>query len=189
DSRDELIHMMEGREVSAIFPERAVPIGDVVLETRALTCRAAGIREITIALRAGEILGVAGLVGSGRTQLAETLFGLTPADGGEIRLRGRPARIESPADAIRLHIGYVPEDRRRHGVVLDMPIASNVSLANLPAVSQRGLIQRGREEALARRYVDRLRIKAASIDDEAACLSGGNQQKVALARWLAIDPA
>jgi len=188
-TRDDLIRMMVGREISAIFPKRDAPIGEVALETQALTCRTAGIRDVTLQLRAGEILGIAGLVGSGRTQLAETLFGVTPADGGEIRVRGEVVEIKSPADAICHRIGYVPEDRRRHGVVLDLPIAANVSLANLPVVCERGLVQRGREEALARGYVERLRIKAASIDDEAASLSGGNQQKVALARWLAIEPA
>src|SRR5207249_7775523 len=173
DSRDELIHMMEGREVSAIFPERAVPIGDVVLETRALTCRAAGIREITIALGAGEILGLAGLVGSGRTQLAETLFGLTPADSGEILLRSAPVRIASPLDAIQLGIGYMPEDRRQHGVVLDMPVSANTSLANLKSVGRRGLIDRNKEHELAQSYVSRLRIKTPSVYAEARTLSGG----------------
>ncbi len=188
-SRDELIRLMVGREISTIFPKRDVPIGEVALETRGLTSTGAGFRDVSLQVRAGEILGIAGLVGSGRTQLAETIFGLTPPDAGEIRVQGREVRIESPADAIRLRIGYVPEDRRRHGVVLDLPITSNMTLANLPAVCRRGLVEREREETLARRYVDRLRIKAASIDDEAASLSGGNQQKVALARWLAIDPA
>ncbi len=134
--RAELIRLMVGRDIDAIFPKREVPIGEVVLEMRGLACRAAGVRDVTLAVRRGEILGIAGLVGSGRTELAETLFGLTPADGGEIRLRGEPVRIESPADAIRLRIGYLPEDRRQHGVVLEMPIAANASLANLPAVSR-----------------------------------------------------
>ena len=188
-SPDELIRLMVGREISAIFPKREVPVGEVVLEVRKLGSRSAGISNIDFDLRAGEILGIAGLVGSGRTQLAETLFGITPADEGAIGVRGQILRIESPAKAIRMGIGYVPEDRRRHGVVLELPITSNMTLANLPAVCERGLVQREREQTLTRRYVDRLRIKAASIDDEAASLSGGNQQKVALARWLAIDPA
>ena len=186
--RAELIRLMVGRDVSAIFPKREVPLGGVVLETRGLGCRAAGIHDISLAVRRGEILGLAGLVGSGRTQLAETLFGLTPADSGEIRVHGRPARIASPADAIRHKIGYVPEDRRRHGVALEMPIAANISLANLPAVCRGGLVDDGRERRLARGYVERLRVKTPSLYAEAGTLSGGNQQKVALARWLAIGP-
>jgi len=184
----ELIRLMVGRDVHAIFPKRDVPIADILLEARALSCRAAGIRDINISVRAGEILGLAGLVGAGRTQLAETLVGLTPSDGGEILLRGRGVRISSPADAIDLKIGYLPEDRLRHGVVLEMPVAANTTLASLDAVSRRGLIDAGKERRVARGYVDRLRIKTHSIYADAGSLSGGNQQKVALARWLAIQP-
>jgi rhamnose transport system ATP-binding protein len=172
---------MVGREVSAIYPKRAVPIGEVVLETR-------GLRGVSLEARAGEILGIAGLVGSGRTEFAEALFGLAPA-AGEVLLRGRPVRIGDPADAIRLGIGYVPEDRRKHGVILEMPIAANASLANLAGVSRRGMIDDTRERDLARSYVKRLEIKTGSLYAEAGSLSGGNQQKVALARWLAIRPS
>jgi rhamnose transport system ATP-binding protein len=136
----------------------------------------------------GEILGFFGLVGAGRTELARILFGLTPADAGEVLLHGRPARIGSPADAIRLKIGYLPEDRRQHGVVLEMPVAANTSLANLDAVSHRGLLDHQAERELARSYVERLRIKTAGLYAETGSLSGGNQQKVALSRWLAIHP-
>jgi rhamnose transport system ATP-binding protein len=179
--RAELIRLMVGREVSAIFPKRAVPLGEVVLETR-------GLRGVSISVRAGEILGIAGLVGSGRTEFAEAVFGLAPAPGA-VFVRGKPVHIGSPADAIRLGIGYVPEDRRQHGVVLEMPIASNTCLANLGAVSRRGMIDSGLERDLARSYVKRLQIKTASLYAEAGSLSGGNQQKVALSRWLAIRPA
>jgi rhamnose transport system ATP-binding protein len=188
-NRAELIRMMVGREVDTIFPKRNVPLGEVVLETRALCCAAAGIRDVSLTVRSGEILGLAGLVGSGRTQFAETVFGLTPADSGEILLKGKPARIAEPADAIAMRIGYVPEDRRQHGVVLEMPIAANTTLANLGAVCQRGMIDDSRESALARGYVEKLQIKTESVYAEAGSLSGGNQQKVALARWLAIHPA
>ena len=187
--RAELIRMMVGREIEAIFPKRAVPIGEVALEVRNLSSRAAGIRGVSLDVRAGEILGLSGLVGSGRTQLAETIFGLTPAESGEIRLKGRTVRIASPAEAIRHRIGYVPEDRRQHGVVMSMPICANISLADLPAVCRNGLIDHAAEDALARSYVERLRVKTHSIHAEAGSLSGGNQQKVALARWLAIQPA
>ncbi|MPZ17861.1 MAG: ATP-binding cassette domain-containing protein [Luteitalea sp.] len=187
-ARGELIQMMVGRELAAVFPKRVVTTGDVVLEVRHLSSRAAGVDDVTLSVKEGEILGLAGLVGSGRTELAETLFGLRPADSGDILLRGVPARIASPADAIRLGIGYLPEDRRQHGVLLDMPVTANTSLANLRAVARRGLIDRALERATARRYVDQLRIKTASVSANVGSLSGGNQQKVALARWLSIEP-
>jgi rhamnose transport system ATP-binding protein len=191
-SRSELIAMMIGRELSTVFPKREIPLGPLAqpaLEVRGLSTRAAGVRNVSFSVRRGEILGFAGLVGSGRTQLAETLFGLTPADSGTILVGGTPVRIVSPSDAIRSGIAYVPEDRRQHGVILDMSVAANASLASLPRVSTRGLIERRAERASAQRYVDQFRIKAASLDDEVGTLSGGNQQKVALARWLATEPS
>src|SRR5205085_9996471 len=117
------------------------------------------------------------------------LFGRTPADAGEIRLRGRPVVVESPARAAKLGIAYVPEDRRRHGVILDLPVAANASLAVLEKVSRGGWLDFGRERKLAQSFVEKLGIKSASVDAAAGTLSGGNQQKVALARWLAADPA
>ena len=187
--RAALIRLMVGREISAVFPKRAVPIGEPVLQIKKLTSAAAGIRDVTLDVRRGEILGLAGLVGSGRTQLAETIFGITPPDSGEIVLQGRPLRIASPADAIRAGLGYVPEDRRQHGVVLDMSIAANTSLASLGSVSRRGLIDRAAERTRAQDYVERLRIRTSSVLADVGTLSGGNQQKVALARWLSIRPA
>jgi rhamnose transport system ATP-binding protein len=187
--RPTLIRLMVGRELAAVFPKQAVALGGVALEAQHVSNRGAGLRDVTFSVRRGEILGLAGLVGSGRTALAETLFGLTPADEGVILLRGQPVRIASAADAIRFGIGYVPEDRRQHGVVLDMSIAANVSLGNLRAVARRGLIDRGAERASAQRYVEQLRIRTPSIAADVGALSGGNQQKVALARWLAIQPS
>jgi rhamnose transport system ATP-binding protein len=187
--RADLIRLMVGREISAIFPKLAAPTGDVVLETRGLGSRAAGIANVSLAVRAGEILGIAGLGGSGRTEFAETLFGLTPADAGEILLRGQPVRIGSPSEAIQHRVAYLPEDRCRHGVVLEMPIAANTSLAGLGAVSRHGLLNESAERSLTRGFVERLRIKTDSLYTPAGALSGGNQQKVALARWLAIRPA
>jgi rhamnose transport system ATP-binding protein len=187
--RTELIRLMVGREISAVFPKRAVEIGPPALEIRNLSNRAAGVRSISLTVHRGEIVGLAGLVGSGRTQLAETIFGITPAESGEIVLNGTPLRIASPSDAIRAGIGYVPEDRRQHGVVLEMSVAANASLASLGSVSRRGLIDRGRERAAAQEYVERLRIKTSSVLADVGTLSGGNQQKVALARWLATKPS
>jgi rhamnose transport system ATP-binding protein len=184
-----MIRMMVGRELSSVFPKREVSVGDIALEVRHLGNGARGLHDISLSVRRGEILGIAGLVGSGRTELAETIFGLTPADKGEILIDGHQVEIGSPAQAIELGIGYVPEDRRRHGVVLDMPITSNTSLADLHEISRYALIERAAECRVAQQYVDRLQIKTPSIFVEAGTLSGGNQQKVALARWLATAPS
>ncbi len=186
--RAAIIGMMVGREIASVYPKREVASGEVAIELRGIHNRAAGLRDISFSVKHGEILGLAGLVGSGRTELAETLFGLTPADSGTIRMDGAPVPIGSPAQAIRLGIGYVPEDRRRHGVVPEMSLAANVSLANLRRVSSHGWIDDDRERELALLYLRQLRIKAPSIYTETAALSGGNQQKVALARWMAIEP-
>jgi len=187
-TRGELIRLMVGRDLGAVFPKRPIAIGDVRLEVRHLSNRARGLHDISLDVRRGEILGVAGLVGSGRTELAETLFGLTPLDAGEILLDGAAVRIQSPADAVRLGIGYVPEDRRRHGVVAGMSVAANATLASLRAVSRGGLIDAAAERRAAESHVARLRIRTASIGADVGSLSGGNQQKVALARWLATQP-
>jgi rhamnose transport system ATP-binding protein len=183
--RSTLISLMIGRELSSIFPKRDVELGEVALELRHLSCKAAGVHDISLSIRKGEILGVAGLVGSGRTELANTLFGLTPADSGELIVHGRPVHFASPADAIQSGIGYLPEDRRRHGIVPEMAVAENVSLASLNAVAAAGFIDRSREQNQASRYVEQLRIKTPSVFADVESLSGGNQQKVALARWLA----
>ena len=187
--RATLIRLMAGREISQVFPKVEVPIGEVVLEVRGLSCDASGIRDVNLSVRAGEILGLAGMVGSGRTQVAETLFGLTPADGGTVIVRGREVRITSPSQAIALGIAYVPEDRRHHGVILDFPITANLSLADLRGVFPSGFLNRAKERMLGREYVDRLGIKTAGVDAPVATLSGGNQQKVALGRWLITNPA
>ncbi|MDX2040564.1 MAG: sugar ABC transporter ATP-binding protein [Acidobacteriota bacterium] len=187
--RQELIRLMVGRELSAVFPKREVALGDVALEVRNLSCQAAGISDINFSLRAGEILGVAGLVGAGRTELARTLFGLTPADSGEIRLRGEAVKITSPAQAAELGIAYVPEDRRRHGVILDLPIAANTTLASLRQLAKFGFLDFAAERELAADYATRLGVKTPALFAAAGTLSGGNQQKVALSRWLATKPS
>jgi rhamnose transport system ATP-binding protein len=188
-TRQALIALMIGRELSAVFPKRPVPHGDIAIDVRGIRNRAAGLRDISFSVRRGEIFGVAGLVGSGRTQLAETLFGLTPPDAGDILRDGTPVSIDSPAAAIAAGIAYVPEDRRQHGVVLDMSIAENASLASLDRVARNGLIDAAAEHRAAQAHVDRLRIKTSSVDDAVGTLSGGNQQKVALARWLSTTPS
>jgi ABC-type sugar transport system ATPase subunit len=185
--RKELIQLMVGRSVASIFPKREVEIGEIALEVRGFSQPESGLHEISLSVKRGEILGLAGLVGSGRTEFARTLFGLTPSDS-PIVLEGRSVYVRSPEQAITLGIGYLPEDRRQHGVILEMEIAQNISMANLSTVARWGLIDRKREGALARGYVRDLSIKTASVSAAAGTLSGGNQQKVALARWLAIRP-
>jgi rhamnose transport system ATP-binding protein len=186
--RPELIRLMVGREIAAIFPKRELLQGDVLLETRRLGCRASGVRDVSLSIRAGEIFGLAGLVGAGRTELARVLFGLTPATEGEILLGGRAVTPRAPSDAVDLGIAYVPEDRRRHGVILDLPIAENATLAILRRISRAGFIDFRREREIALTYVEKLAVKTPSIDTPAGHLSGGNQQKVALSRWLATEP-
>ncbi len=160
--QSELIHLMVGRELSAVFPKREVKIGETVLEIRNLTSRAAGIHNVNLSVRSGEILGLTGLVGAGRTELARTLFGLLPADNGSVYLTPKlnaqsdksdkllhPVTIDSPAKAVELGIAYVPEDRRRHGAILEMPIASNMTLAILDRISKLKFIEpeKGKESS------------------------------------------
>ena len=184
----ELIRLMVGREIESVFPKRDCAIGDIVLETRNVSCKSRGVHGVSLTLRRGEILGMAGLVGAGRTEFAETLFGLSPADGGSVHIAGEPVRIKSPEQAVRLGIAYVPEDRRRHGVLMDFPIALNATLASLGKVSSGGFLRAGLENRLATQYYERFRIKAPSIATLVKNLSGGNQQKVSLARWLMTEP-
>ncbi|MBW8884366.1 MAG: sugar ABC transporter ATP-binding protein, partial [Planctomycetia bacterium] len=175
--RTELIRLMVGRELTAVFPKQVVPIGAPVLELRGLGCGALGVKNIDLTIRAGEIVGLSGLVGAGRTELARVLFGLAPSDSGQILLRGKQVTIDSPQRAIELGIAYLPEDRRRHGVILDLPIAANTSLAILQKLAGHGRFDFARERALAQDMVERLAIKASSIATPAGQLSGGNQQK------------
>ena len=188
-NRQQLIQLMVGRELSAVFPKREVALGDVVLELRRVGCSESGVNNVSLELRAGEILGLAGLVGAGRTELARTLFGLTPADEGEISLRGQPVKLDSPAAAIKAGIAYVPEDRRRHGVILDLPISNNITLAALDQLSRGGALDFRKEREVAADYTRRLGVKTPAIYVPVATLSGGNQQKVALSRWLMTKPS
>ena len=188
-SRHELIQLMVGRELSAVFPKKMVEPGEVVLELRHFGCAESGVSEVNLQLRAGEIVGLAGLVGAGRTELARTIFGLTPASEGELLLRGEPVSIDSPAAAIRRGIAYVPEDRRRHGVVPELPISANITLASLDQLSRFGAMNFRQERLIAADYTQRLGIKTPAIFAPVSTLSGGNQQKVALSRWLMTKPA
>ncbi len=183
-----LIKMMVGREVSHIYPPPESAPGEVVLELRGVGCAASGVRGVSLEVRAGEVLGLAGLVGAGRTELARVLFGITPADSGEIRLGGQPITVSTARDAVEQGIAYLPEDRRRHGVILDMPIAANTTMAIHPTLFPGGWLRFGAEQKLTLDYIRDLAVKTAGPDAPGGSLSGGNQQKVALARWLATKP-
>jgi rhamnose transport system ATP-binding protein len=187
--RSELIRLMVGRELSAVFPKVTVKQGSVVLELRGVSCRANGVTNVNLSVRAGEIVGLSGLVGAGRTELARTIFGLEPADSGEIRLNGNHVNIREPSEAIALGIAYVPEDRRHHGVVLEMPIDSNITLASLNRLTNGVSFDFKKERRIATDYVQRFAIKTPSIFAPVTTLSGGNQQKVALSRWLQTKPS
>lgn len=188
-NREQLIQLMVGRELSAVFPKKEVELRDVVLELRDLGCAAANISGVNLSVRAGEIVGLAGLVGAGRTELARAIFGLTPADAGQIRLRDKAVSIQSPAQAISHGIAYVPEDRRHHGVILDMAIRANITLASLSWLASRLSLDFRREREIAADYTRRFAIKTPTTYAPVATLSGGNQQKVALSRWLVTKPS
>lgn len=185
----ELIRLMVGRELSAVFPKREVARGDVVLELKDFGNRENGITGINLAIRAGEIVGLAGLVGAGRTELARTILGLDQADAGEMWLRGKKVHVQNPGQAIELGIAYLPEDRRHHGVILDMAIAANITLASLRSLTKFSGFDFRREREVAADYVRRFSIKTPAVFNQVSTLSGGNQQKVALSRWLAVKPS
>jgi rhamnose transport system ATP-binding protein len=184
----QLIRMMVGREVSTIYPAAESEPGEPALELRNLGCCSSGVRDVNLEVRAGEVLGLAGLIGAGRTELARILFGITPADSGEIIFCGERISIKSPRDAVAHGIAYVPEDRRRHGVIPEMAVATNITMAILPELFPGGWLRFQAERKTASRYVQDLAIKTADVESSVATLSGGNQQKVALARWLATKP-
>lgn len=188
-SSEQLIRLMVGRDLSAVFPKRAVELGDSIFELKNFGSRSAGIRNINLSVRAGEIVGVAGLIGAGRTELAKTIFGLEAPDEGEILLRGNPIRISHPSEAIDYGIAYLPEDRRKHGVVLDFPISANITLASLKKLSSFMGLNFSREKVVAAEYTRRLGVKTPAIFNAVSTLSGGNQQKVALSRWLMTQPS
>ena len=187
-TENELIQLMVGREVASIYPPPGTQPGETVLSVRRLGCSSSGVREITLEVRTGEIVGLAGLIGAGRTELARILFGLTPADAGEIELAGEQVTIGSPREAVARGIAYVPEDRRRHGVILEMPIADNMTMAVHERIFPGTWLRPVVERSLAERQIRYLGVKASGSDAPGGSLSGGNQQKVSLARWLATGP-
>jgi len=187
-TESELIRMMVGREISQIFPPAESEPGETALSLKNLGCADGGVKNVSLEVRAGEILGLAGLVGAGRTELARTIFGITPADAGEIFLRGEKIEIHSPQEAVARGIAYVPEDRRRHGVILEMPLAQNMTMAIHRQIFPGTWLRFGAERTCALDFIRQLDVRAYGPETPGHSLSGGNQQKVSLARWLATKP-
>ena len=184
----ETISAMVGREMSALFPKQAAVIGPLVMEVRGLT-RAGEFRDVSFQVHQGEILGFAGLVGAGRTEVARAIFGITRPEAGTILLDGHELSFSSPTAAMRHGIAYVPEDRYQHGLVREFPIASNVTLPIWRSIANwLGIIDKRRERSIATDYFQRLQIRATGIQQLVQSLSGGNQQKVVIAKWLATKP-
>jgi inositol transport system ATP-binding protein len=194
---DDLIRMMVGRSAAELFtPLPGREVGDVVLAVDGIRRRgktrdahAAVLDAVSLNVRRGEILGIAGLMGSGRTELARAIFGADHIDGGRITIEGREVRIASPEDAIRAGIGLVPEDRKQQALFLALAVRTNLSLTALRSLARWfGWIDERAEDALVERYRESLNIRMAGPDQLVGNLSGGNQQKVVLARWLALEP-
>lgn len=185
-SKRELISLMVGRELSEGYPAREHQIGDPSLTVEGLTGN--GVRDISFIARSGEILGFAGLIGAGRTELMELIFGAKKPESGAVRLHGTSVLSKSPIEAIRNGIALVPEDRKRHGLVLEFSIEQNISLPTLKQLTRGSVVSKGAEAELSDRYMNELRVKAPSGKEIVGNLSGGNQQKVVLAKWLATAP-
>jgi len=184
---DRMVRLMVGREVSALYPKGEATIGGPALEVSRLT-REGVFVDVSFEVRAGEIVALAGLVGAGRSEVARAVFGIDRRDAGEVRVGGAALRPGSPTAAMRAGLAFVPEDRRGQGLVMDLSIERNATLTRLGALSRRGLIPGGAERREAAGWVERLSIRLHSLRDPVGYLSGGNQQKVVLAKWLATDP-
>jgi len=185
---EDIIRYMVGRELTALFPKSEAEIGDVLLDVQHLT-REGVFKDISFQLRRGEILGFSGLVGAGRTEVARVLFGIDRGDAGEIRINKERVHISSPKVAMRYGLAYVPEDRRQQGLVMDFSIAANMTLPIVQQLSRFGVVvDRQREREIATDYSQQLRVRSAGIDQLVKALSGGNQQKVVLAKWLITNP-
>ncbi|MGV3719353.1 MAG: sugar ABC transporter ATP-binding protein [Actinomycetota bacterium] len=182
-NREEVIRMMVGRELKESIPKRPAQVGEPLLEVKGLT-RKGVFEDISFTVHRGEIVGIGGLVGAGRTEVARAIFGADPIDAGEIRFKGKVVRPRSPREAIELGIGLVPEDRKSLGLILNMAVRENTTLANLDILAMLGFVNRKKEREVAEKYVKDLRVRTPTIEQEVRNLSGGNQQKVVLAKWL-----
>jgi rhamnose transport system ATP-binding protein len=185
--QNEIVKLMVGRSVDHIFPAREAVIGDTVLEVKGLS-HPTEFDNVSFTVKKGEILGFYGLVGAGRSEVMQAVFGMTKPSSGKMVLEGRTVAPRSPADAVDAGIVYVPEERGKQGVISGEPIFKNVSLPSLGKTSRAGFLRLAEEFALARTYTERLDLRASSLSQNVSTLSGGNQQKVVIAKWLATLP-
>lgn len=186
-SFEEVVKMMVGRELGERYPVKNNKIGEVIFQVENLTIN--GLFEsVNFEVREGEILGVSGLMGAGRTEVMEAIFGYRKKDSGTVKLNGKPLKTNHPINLIKEKIGFITEDRKGKGLVLDSSIRENIALTNFEIISKFGVIERSEERNLVEKLIRKLRVKASSIEQKAKTLSGGNQQKVVIAKWLGINP-
>lgn len=183
-SRAELIQHMVGRDLGSIYQRDALPAGETLLEVKKVS-RGKVLHKISFQLRAGEIVGLAGLMGAGRTELCRVLFGIDGFEEGEIQVGGKPLRPASPRDAVAAGIALIPEDRQRTGLATQLPVGWNLTLSSLTAHSRYGVLQGAQLSGTEQKYIERLRIKTAGPGQKSVRLSGGNQQKIVIAKWVA----
>ncbi|RPJ45238.1 MAG: sugar ABC transporter ATP-binding protein, partial [Chloroflexi bacterium] len=186
-TQDELIRMMVGRQVTELFPKKEVRQGPVVLRVKNLT-RRGSFEDVSFDLHQGEILGMAGLVGAGRTEVSQAIFGVEPATSGTIEIEGRPVRITNPQQAMQYGLALVPEDRQHHGLVLAMDITENITLPRLLDFTRGGWLRNKEAQQSAYNSANAMEVKATTVWQKVRELSGGNQQKVVLAKWLSTNP-
>lgn len=186
-SKTDLVRHMVGRQLTELFPKAHAEIGDSVLEVSGLT-KDGSFTDISFDLRRGEILGVCGLIGAGRSEIAQAIFGIDRPDAGTVVLDGNRVDIRHPGIAMRHGLGYVPEDRHLQGLMLEWSVAKNASLTTLKRLSRLGMLSRTKERALASLYVSEMDVRCSGVDQLVQYLSGGNQQKVVISKWLATEP-
>ncbi len=185
-TRQEMIAKMVGRTIENEYPERPCCIGEVLLEVKDINTRK--LKNVSFNVRKGEILGLVGLVGAGRTEIVRALFGADKAHGHEVLVDGVPVRIKKPSQAIKAGFGFVPEDRKQQGLVLPFSVESNIAMASLDKITVRGILRKSIEKQIAEKHVKSLGVKTPSIKTKVVSLSGGNQQKCIIGRWLEIEP-
>lgn len=184
---DDVVKMMIGREIGERYPSRNHSVGKTVFEVKGLS-RKGAFNDVSFTVGAGEVLGVSGLMGAGRTEIMQAVFGYLPADSGEILIDGQPVKIKNPMDAMKAGIGFITEDRKVEDLMLDKTIRENIALANLGTISGSGVVSKAKEKSLISRGIEEFKIRCFGTEHECGNLSGGNQQKVVLAKWIYTEP-